>query len=118
MLAGGASSDLLSAKLGIELPLFPVKGQMLVTNIWPSPVKANVWNSTNVYIVPKKDGWLIVGATEEPSVYDRRPTLGGMVRLSQTAEELVPSLSVPFFVGRLGRYPTSYVVWTPYPRPG
>jgi glycine/D-amino acid oxidase-like deaminating enzyme len=70
VLAGGAFSNLLSEQLGVSLPVFPVKGQtLLVTNMWPSPVKANVWDASNFYVVPKRDGRVIVGATEEPVLF-------------------------------------------------
>ena len=102
VLAGGAFSGLLSEQLGVSLPLFPVKGEMLVTNLWPSPIKANVWDAHNFYVVPKKDGRVIVGATEEPDAYDHRTTLGGVARLSQAAVELVPGLSEALFVDTWG----------------
>ncbi len=102
VLAGGASSGLLSEQLGVSLPLFPVKGEMLVTNLWPAPIKANVWDAHNFYVVPKRDGRVIVGATEEPDVYDRRTTLGGVAQLSRAAVELVPGLSEALFVDTWG----------------
>ncbi len=102
VLAGGAFSNLLSEQLGVGLPLFPVKGEMLVTNMWPSPIKANVWDAHNFYMVPKKDGRVIVGATEEPDAYDRRTTLGGVAQLSRAAVKLVPALSEALFVDTWG----------------
>lgn len=102
VLAGGAFSNLLSEQLGVSLPLFPVKGEMLVTNIWPSPITANVWDAHNFYMVPKKDGRVIIGATEEPDAYDRRTTLGGVSQLSQAAVNLVPALSDALFVDTWG----------------
>jgi glycine oxidase len=102
VLAGGASSGLLSERLGVALPLYPVKGQMLVANMWPSPVEANVWDASNFYVVPKKDGRVILGATEEPGVHDRRTTLGGVAELSRSAVRLVPKLSEAWFVGTWG----------------
>lgn len=96
VLAGGASSGLLSEGPGIRLPVYPVKGEILVVNARPAPISANVWDS-ECYVVPKRDGRVIVGATEEPNVYDRRPTLGGVAKLSQAAVSLVPQLShAPF----------------------
>ncbi len=102
ILAGGAFSNLLSEQLGVYLPLYPVKGQMLVSSIWPSPIRANIWGPANFYLVPKKDGRLIIGATEEPEVYDRRPTLGGVAELSRAAVGLVPELSGALFAGAWG----------------
>ncbi len=102
VLAGGAFSNLLSEQLGVSLPLFPVKGEMLVTNMWPSPITANVWDANNFYVVPKKDGRVIIGATEEPNAYDRRTTLGGVSQLSQAATKLVPALSDALFIDTWG----------------
>lgn len=102
VLAGGAFSGLLSEQLGVGLPLYPVKGQMLIANMWPSPVKANVWDANNFYVVPKKDGRVIVGATEEPQTHDRRTTLGGVAGLSRAAVNLVPKLSEALFGGTWG----------------
>lgn len=96
VLADGASSTLLSDELSVHLPVHPVKGEILAANARPAPIKANVWNS-ECYVVPKRDGRVIIGATEEPGVYDRRPTLGGMAHLSRAAANLVPELShAPF----------------------
>ena len=59
-------------------------------------------------MVPKRDGRIIVGATEEPGVYDRRPTLGGVSRLSSAAIRLIPHLSsVPFSAAWGGLRPTT-----------
>lgn len=101
VLAGGASSSLLSKELGIRLPVYPVKGEILAVNARPAPISANVWDS-ECYVVPKRDGRIIVGATEEPGVYDRRPTLGGVSKLSQAAVSLIPELSRAPFAGGWG----------------
>ncbi|MCA1717046.1 MAG: glycine oxidase ThiO [Actinobacteria bacterium] len=96
VLAGGASATLLSNQLGVHLPVHPVKGEILAVNARPAPVRVNIWNS-ECYVVPKRDGRVVIGATEEPGVYDRRPTLGGVAHLSRAAVNLVPELSrAPF----------------------
>lgn len=91
VLAGGASSGLLSAELGLRLPVHPVKGSILSVNARPALTKANIWGS-RCYAVSKRDGRMVVGATVEPGVHDRRPTLGGVARLSTAAIELIPDL--------------------------
>jgi len=98
VLAGGSWSGLLSGQLGASVPVYPVKGQMLVTKMWPSPIRANVWDSGNFYVVPKRDGRVVIGATEEPNVHDRRLTLGGVAELSRAATDLIPGLSKALFV--------------------
>ena len=102
VVACGAFSNVLSEQLGVELPVYPLKGEMIVTNMWPSPIKANVWDSANFYVVPKRDGRVIIGATEEPNVHDRSPTLGGVADLSRAAVNLIPTLSGAAFVSTWG----------------
>ena len=102
VLAGGPTSGLLSESLGVRLALYPVKGQLLETRITRVPIRANVWNHGTFYLVPKRDGRVIVGATEEPEVWDRRPTLGGVAELSQAALALVPGLADALFVRSWG----------------
>lgn len=92
VLAGGVECARLCEDLGLRLPLHPVKGETLAVEAMPAPVSANVWDE-GCYLVPKRDGRLIVGATEEPGIWDRRPTLGGMARLAGAAKELVPALA-------------------------
>ena len=92
VLAGGVGCTRLCEGLGLRLPAHPVKGETLAVEAMPAPVSANVWDE-GCYLVPKRDGRLIVGATEEPGVWDRRPTLGGVARLAGAAERLVPALS-------------------------
>ena len=102
VLAGGPASGLLSEGLGIRLPLYPVKGQLLETRLTPVPIKTNVWNHGTFYLVPKRDGRVIVGATEEPEIWDRRPTLGGVAELSRAALALVPGLADAVFLRSWG----------------
>jgi len=101
VLASGAKSALLSDGLDIHLPVYPVKGELLTVNARPVPIRANVYNS-RCYIVPKRDGRVVIGATEEPGVHDRHPTLGGVASLSQAAVELIPSLSHTSFKSAWG----------------
>lgn len=91
-LAGGTESPGLLSGIGLELPVHPVKGETLAVHAAPPPVRANVWDES-CYLVPKRDGRVVIGATEEPGVRDPRPALGGVARLSQGAVGLVPALS-------------------------
>jgi glycine oxidase len=91
----------LSRDLGVRLPVHPVKGEILTARTDPAPIKANVWSS-RCYLVPKRDGRVIVGATEGPGIYDRRPTQGGVADLSGAAVETVPALARAPFGGAWG----------------
>ncbi|MBA3609989.1 MAG: glycine oxidase ThiO [Rubrobacter sp.] len=101
VLCGGASSGILAEDLGVNLPVYPVKGEVLAVGVRPAPTRANVWGE-RCYAVPKRDGRMIVGATEEPGVHDRRPTLGGVARLSAAALDLIPTLKDAPFLNAWG----------------
>ncbi len=45
-----------------------------------------------VYVVPRADGEVVIGATSEEHDAEPRPTVGGVVRLLVAAQELVPGL--------------------------
>jgi glycine oxidase len=45
------------------------------------------------YMVPKRDGTIVIGATEEDDDYDRRVTLDGLTFLTQVAARAIPSLA-------------------------
>lgn len=102
VLAGGVAGVRLANELGVRLPVRPVKGDILsVTARSTVPIEANVWDD-RCYLVPKRDGRVVVGATEEPGVYDRRPTLGGVAHLSGATVGLIPGLSRASFSGAWG----------------
>ncbi len=101
VLAGGSLSGLLSAELGLRLPVHPVKGEILTVTARPDIMRANVWDD-RCYLVPKRDGRVVVGATEVPGDYDRRPTLGGVAQLSGAAAKLLPELAGATFAGAWG----------------
>ncbi|MDQ4106489.1 MAG: glycine oxidase ThiO [Actinomycetota bacterium] len=101
VLAGGSASGVLSGALGLHLPVHPVKGETLTVTVRATAARANVWDD-RCYLVPKRDGRVIVGATEEAGVYDRRPTLGGVAKLSEAATRLLPEISSASFGGAWG----------------
>jgi glycine oxidase len=49
-----------------------------------------IW-SGECYLVPRPDGEVVLGATEEEGMYDARPTLAGIHRLTEAALEVVPA---------------------------
>ena len=79
-------------------PVRPVKGQMLALEMNEGIEIITVIRTvrarypTNVYLVPRSDGRLIVGATSEEMGYDERLTVGGMFELLRGAWEVVPGI--------------------------
>ena len=79
-------------------PVRPVKGQMMALQMEAGITVKNVIRtvrarySTSVYLVPRTDGRLIVGATSEEMGFDTRLTVGGVFELLRGAYEAVPSV--------------------------
>lgn len=92
VLAAGAWSAALAATAGLDLPVRPVKGQMLESRLPAGRLHALVWTE-DVYLVPRAGGRVLVGATVEEAGFDTRVTLGGVVRLAAAAVEAVPALA-------------------------
>jgi glycine oxidase len=96
VVAGGAWSGEVAGWLGARLPVFPVRGQILALACLPPPVRHTIYTHTG-YLVPKADGRVVVGATEDQAGFDARPTASGMGRLLTMAPALVPALAeAPF----------------------
>jgi len=91
LVAGGAWSGRLEG-LPRPVPVRPIRGQMLalVPDRLPSE---RVLASTGVYLVPRSDGRLLVGATMEEVGYQAGPTVGGIRQLLDAAVHLVPGLT-------------------------
>jgi glycine oxidase len=88
-------------------PVEPIRGQILSLRE-PTPVlRTIVWGDA-AYLVPKRDGSLVVGATEERVGFDARVTASGMAQLAAAAPTLVPSLGdASFERGWAGLRPSS-----------
>lgn len=77
----------------------PVRGEVVRVRCRQAPVRvlrARV-HGERVYVVPRAHGELLIGATEEEHPAgdgDPLPTLGGVVRLLETARALVPGLAI------------------------
>ncbi len=79
-------------------PIVPVRGQILALEPAPPRLRSIVWGEL-AYLVPKRDGSLVVGTTEERVGFDRRVTVKGLARLARAAPLLVPELDRAGFLG-------------------
>ena len=90
--AGGAWSPSLVA----SLPVRPVKGQTLrlrtseplLTRVVRGSVRGNA-----VYLVPRDDGEIVVGATSEEAGFDVRPRAGAVHDLLRDAQAVLPGVT-------------------------
>ncbi|MGO9399387.1 MAG: glycine oxidase ThiO [Xanthobacteraceae bacterium] len=74
-------------------PVRPIKGQMLALRMDPAaPLLSHVLWAPGVYLVPRRDGRLIVGATVEEKGFDETITAGGLLTLLEAAWRAVPAV--------------------------
>lgn len=90
VLAGGVWSAELARQLDVHLPVAPVKGEVIALRAPSRPLGRIVFSSC--YLVPKADGRVLAGATEEPGVWSSVPTLAAMASLAQKAVQTAPAL--------------------------
>lgn len=68
----------------------PIKGQ--IVHLSGQPLINRVLRNSDVYIVPRAGGKLLLGATEEEQGFDTQPTAGGTLDLLRHAFEVLPGL--------------------------
>jgi|SRR5271166_3595612 len=74
------------------LPTRPVKGQMLCLLMPSRTLLKHVIRSPKVYLIPRSDGRLLVGATVEEAGFDKRTDIATIQRLHKAAIAVVPKL--------------------------
>ncbi|WP_445400384.1 glycine oxidase ThiO [Streptomyces sp. LE64] len=97
--AGSLSGRLAGVPQEVLPPVRPVKGQVLRLTVPPAhapflsrTVRAVV-RGGQVYLVPRENGELVLGATSEELGWDTSVTAGGVYELLRDAHELVPGIT-------------------------
>ncbi len=99
VLAAGCPSARITLPAPVLPPIRPVKGQLLRARVRrgePPLVERTVRGLVRgfpVYLVPRADGEVIVGATQEELGYDTALTAGGLWQVLRDARELVPGVT-------------------------
>ncbi len=112
--AGSRSGRLAGVPADVLPPVRPVKGQVvrlaMPERLGPfltRTVRAVVRGS-QVYLVPRENGELVIGATTEELGWDTTVTAGGVYELLRDAHELVPGITeLPLTETRAGLRPGS-----------
>jgi glycine oxidase len=95
--AGVASGALHGLPASVAPPVRPVKGQILRlrsrdgTRLLSGAVRGIV-QGRSIYLVPRRDDELVVGATQEELGHDRSVTAGGVRELLDAAVAIVPGV--------------------------
>ena len=91
VLAAGPWSPALASPVGIPLDVRPSRGQLAVLRPRGSVLQRMLtWRSS--YLVPKPDGTVVAGTTEEDVGFDDRTTAEGVAGLLEFAIRAVPAL--------------------------
>lgn len=95
VLAAGVSSRSLAARIGLNVPVRPVKGELLRLKssaaLLRHTIRARV-DEVDVYLVPRHDGSIVVGATSEDVGGDIRRTPRAVLDLLTAATAILPEL--------------------------
>ncbi|MEV6794608.1 glycine oxidase ThiO [Streptomyces sp. NPDC051320] len=112
--AGSLSGKLAGVPDDVLPPVRPVKGQVLRLTVpkafapFLSRTVRAVVRGSHVYLVPRENGELVVGATSEELGWDTTVTAGGVYELLRDAHELVPGITeLPLTETRAGLRPAS-----------
>lgn len=96
----GAWTGNLCTRLGIPLGILPIRGQMVLFNTSdpaPSrgraaPILTRILTEGSRYLVPRDDGRVLAGSTEEEVGFDKNTTEEAIADLTAFARGLVPAL--------------------------
>lgn len=79
---------------GVELPVRPVKGQILrLRGDREHAVAQHVIRTPEIYAVPRDDGRLVIGATVEEQAFDTSVTAGAVLELLRRAYDVLPQIA-------------------------
>jgi glycine oxidase len=92
LVTAGAWTPQLLRATGSARSIEPIRGQMVL--LWtPAPLLSHVVECGPRYLVPRPDGRLLVGSTEERAGFDKRNTPAGIGGLMDFAVRVVPALA-------------------------
>jgi glycine oxidase len=88
--AGSWTGQMLK-RLGILVGILPIRGQMVLFYCQKPPI-ARIINEGSRYLVPRDDGRVLAGSTEEEVGFDKRTTEEAIGDITDFARSLVPAL--------------------------
>ncbi|MFN0199632.1 MAG: glycine oxidase ThiO [Planctomycetaceae bacterium] len=92
VISGGAWSGGLLSSLGCHLPLEPVRGQIVLISAAPALLQRVIEIEKN-YLVPRGDGRILIGSTEERVGFLKQNTAEAVSELIRFGSRLVPRLA-------------------------
>ncbi|MCA8997837.1 MAG: glycine oxidase ThiO [Planctomycetaceae bacterium] len=92
LVAAGAWTAALMRSVGLEMGVRPIRGQIVLLKHAVSPFSQIVECGPR-YLVPREDGHLLIGSTEEDVGFIKENTVSGVEGLLSFATSLVPKLA-------------------------
>ena len=92
IVAAGAWTDAVTAGLQRRTTIRPLHGELALLDL-SAPLFRPVLTWQGGYIVPRRDGRVIIGATSEDIGFQKRQTAGGLLQLLSMATAAVPELA-------------------------
>jgi len=91
VVSAGAWSKQVLGRYALQLDIRPVRGQMLLFKFESPPLRHIVFQD-GMYLIPRRDGHLLVGSTLEDVGFDKSTTVEARDSLRQRAQLLLPAL--------------------------
>lgn len=84
--------------VGRPIPTRPVKGQMLCVVMTTKELVRHVVRTPDVYLIPRSDGRMLIGATQEEAGFDKQTVPETIQNLRASAVDVVPKLAEARFL--------------------
>ncbi|TXT35825.1 MAG: glycine oxidase [Planctomycetota bacterium] len=91
VVCSGAWSQAVLAQAGVQIRVEPVRGQIVLLDMLPLPTRRIIEVGSR-YIVPRADGHLLIGSTEDHVGFEKCNTAEAVAELIRFGCELIPSL--------------------------
>ncbi len=91
VVTAGAWSKVLLGEHALHLDIKPIRGQMLLFK-FDAPPLPHILLQNDLYLIPRRDGHLLVGSTREDVGFDKSTTDEARAMLLQRAAALLPAL--------------------------
>lgn len=92
VVCSGAWTGELMQSTGVQLPIEPVHGQMILFK-GPPGLVSRITLYKGRYVIPRRDGRVLVGSTLEHTGFEKKATLAALKDLRRAAFELIPDLA-------------------------
>lgn len=89
--AGAWADELFHKATGYNMPVYPVKGQIVLSERMPKILNGCI-STSDCYIAQKDNGEILIGSTTEEKGFDTTNTLDKITELSQGAMKCLPIL--------------------------